>query len=340
MRETHWQERLLQRGFRAANRLYGRFIRLAERKRFHRALMEAPVELLPPSTVHDQARLPPDLGCSFRIEIASHSRSWRGRPDRTDLPEWALDNKLRAYRFAGRLGLEVPRVLQSGVAASDIVFLPHTVVKPEDGYQSYGVFLIDGDTRGTELKSHTEGLSPDRMAARMQELLATGKVETDRWHVEEILRGPHGDAAADVKFYSFYGTAPLALKIDRSGSAIRYQFVDRAGRPVSTDKYPQSDLSAIAVPEAAFALAERVSAEIPAPFMRLDFLCGERMVFGEVGNLIGGFARFGTEWDRRLGRAFVEARGRLHDDLRRGRRFEAFDAFLAEAMPSPAAASG
>lgn len=315
--------------FALINRVYRKLARHAYHAGNIEALMEVPAEFLPESVVFRMAELPSQLGSSFHSEIAAHSRSWYDKAYRTDLPEWALDNKLAAYQFAKKLGIRTPVSYQSKTSWSELDYGPDRVIKPEEGYQSRGVFLVDQDGLALDVEHNTTRLGKDDVFDRVETLLKTGLVQQDLWCGEEIITDSRGKPAPDAKFFCFYGECKMALKRELSSEhGMRFQCIDRQGQTLVSRAHPGSDLSHIEIHESDFELAENFSSELPTPFMRLDFLRGEELVFGEIGNLVGHFGEFGTELDRLMGSGFIDARSRLLDDLRKGKSFTKFDDFL------------
>lgn len=309
--------------FRLANRVLARLAKLAIRRGLPRAVVEVPLDL----RTHG-VRRPPHLDCGFRVEIVSHRKSWWDQREGGLHPEWALDNKLDAYRFMASIGVRTPEVLFAGRSCDRVELLPGSVVKPEAGYHSYGVFVIDGQGVAREVATRAEFGTAEAVQARMRALLAEGRVERDLWYAEARVASAGRHTAPDLKFYGFYGEVALVLKIDRDGPTELYETLDRSGRPMPSGIYADRPLPHVAVTEAMFAEAERISSMIPCPFLRLDFLLGDAPVFGEIGNNVGNNQLWCNAWDRRLGDAFARARGRLLTDLRQGKRFAEYDRFL------------
>jgi hypothetical protein len=88
-------------------------------------------------------------------------------------------------------------------------------------------------------------------------------------------------------------------------------------------------------------MAESISAEIPVPFMRIDFhSTGSELVFCEFTPTSGGIWDYGRETDQFLGECYLEAEASLMADLVNGKRFDAYNAFyqhyMAGQKPAPA----
>lgn len=316
---------LLVRFFSLSNKIHTRLAKFVIRKGLAKAMVEIPLDLRALG-----AQRPEPYHCSFRVEILSHRKSWWGDQAGRMHPEWALDNKLDAYRFMSAIGVRTPDILFSGMRCDEAEIVPNSVLKPESGYQSSGVFVIDPHGVAREVTVGTEYRTPEALRARMRELLAKGRVEKDIWYAESRIGSDSRKTAPDIKFYSFYGEVPLVLRVDRDGAEPRYETLDRSGKPMPSGKYKEQPLPHIVVTDAMFAEAERISLLIPSPFLRLDFLLGDGLVFGEIGNMVGGYTAWSNTWDRRLGDAFARARGRLYEDLRSNKSFAEYDRFLNE----------
>jgi hypothetical protein len=318
---------------RLLNSLSRRIVSFAVKYRLYDALLYAPTELLPEAVIRSQAFKCSDLGCSFRTEISAHFRTWmHSKTDRLSCAEWLLDNKITSYKFVDALGVRRPAVYQVGVPFREVEFRDRVVVKPEDGYYSNGVFLIYDATRQFDMRKKQNLSSLTEVQARIKDALDKGLVEKDLWFVEELILGDERPVH-DLKFYSFYGSTPLALEVSRDDRGLRYRWWNRELQVVDAGKYACSDLQAPGPLLEHFELADRISQKIPSPFMRIDFHWSGELVFGEFGNLVGGFSGFRIPWDRSLGHEFIRARGRLFQDLRSGKSFPEFDDVQRDERP-------
>jgi hypothetical protein len=85
-------------------------------------------------------------------------------------------------------------------------------------------------------------------------------------------------------------------------------------------------LTGYGIQDSEIALAERISREIPAPFMRIDFLRSpDGLVFGEFTRRPGSYGKFSVKFDRWLGDMFLSAEARLFDDALAGQKFPLFE---------------
>lgn len=240
------------------------------------------------------------------------------------LPEWQVNDKLKGRRFVEGLGLPVPKVhgifpMAELPAGDDIV------IKPRDGCGSRGVYILAGgelfDVRRKEaLASRRE------LAQRMRRDLEAGKVKRDLWIVEEFIAG-EGEVLnppADLKFYCFYGEVRLVLEVTRRPVS-QYCWWSGDGRRVETGKYDDKLFDGQGFGQSELDMAKRLSLEIPAPFLRIDFLKGrDRVVFGEFTPRPGDYEKFDDRTDRELGEAFLLAEERVQQDLLKGKTFAAY----------------
>ena len=132
--------------------------------------------------------------------------------------------------------------------------------------------------------------------------------------------------APDLKFYCFYGRVGVVLEVERYPKS-QYCWWSWEGARTETGKYSESLFDGAGFTQEHRALAERISAAMPLPFMRIDFLKAEnRLLFGELTPRPGNFHAFNDETDRQLGDLYLEAEGRLMDDLLNGKGFPEFRA--------------
>jgi hypothetical protein len=269
----------------------------------------------------------PELGCSFAAAMWWQTTFRVALPGRAN--ETTLNPKLAGQRFADAVGVRRPAIYSQ---TADIAALPPDgpcVVKPTRGAGSSGVFVWFGDGTGMEAANGVRIPSPAALRDRMEALRrsAGGAVE---WIAEELIREPNGLPARNYKFFAFYGRVEAVMEVRLDDSGRSFCWWSRDGRRILTGMHDRPDFDGTPPTEEQFALVERMSLEIPAPFDRIDFLCGEELVFGEFTHRPGPFASFAADWDRRMGHAFIAAQARLFADLRDGKRFDAFDAVAAD----------
>src|SRR5699024_6795768 len=132
----------------------------------------------------------------------------------------------------------------------------------------------------------------------------------------------------DLKFYCFYGKVGLILEIIRYPE-IRHCWWTRDFKRVTTGKYDESLFSGDAVSPEELQMIEQLSEEIPAPFVRIDFLQSENgLVFGEFTPKPGNYDDFDLKTDQLLGDYYIEAEARLIKDLLKGKTFPEYEQFV------------
>lgn len=268
---------------------------------------------------------------SFRALMALRTRrmSSCGRPS---CPEWVLNDKLFAWKFVGAFGLRVPGSKRIG-AAINLRPSSASVIKPRSGGASKGVFLMHAPDNVVEVKTGQVFRSIDEVRERMQALLAAGVVKVDDWLVEGLVygNGQSFEPARDLKFWCFYGEVVLVREVARIAGEVWEIWTDAKGNPVDIgQKFGERLVDRGGFGDAELELVRQISLAIPAPFMRVDFLVGEKgMTFGEFTPRPGSFAQFCRALDYKLGDAFIRAEARLQQDLLAGKRFDHYMSFAS-----------
>lgn len=232
--------------------------------------------------------------------------------------EWLLNDKVTGTEFARSAGIACP--LRHGVFSREAIpDLDEIVIKPVKGTKSRGVF-IHHDKRFIELKSGAVLDSRAVLEERMRVFPAAD------WLIEEFLPDVQlgGAPARDLKFYCFYGRVFMAMEVLRYPD---YQccWWSRAGCQIETGYLGEFRFNGLGFDSAELAAVEHLSAQIPAPFMRIDMLKSSRgTLFGEFTPRPGEYDKFNAATDYELGKEFLLAESRLVETLLSGERFELF----------------
>ncbi len=248
------------------------------------------------------------------------------------LPEWELDDKQKAYQFAKALNVPVPYVDEQTYPYQDIPVQEGVVIKPKDGAGGRGVYLVHCTDEIIDVKKSIKLTSWDTLMESIAKDLATGQVDRDEWLIESLIyeKNTEKTPARDVKFYCFYGKIGLVLEIIRYPE-VRHTWWMSDGKRVKVGKYDESLFAGTAFTEEERVTVEKMSAEIPAPFVRIDFLRGEEgLVFGEFTPKPGNYDEFDQTTDQQLGDLFLEAEERLVADLLAGKTFTAYQNYIKE----------
>lgn len=239
-------------------------------------------------------------------------------------PTFILDSKLIAYEFAHALGLQTPKIYQTDVSVNEIQFIPNSVIKPMYEDSSKGVMILHGDDNFKCLHSGRSFKGISRAYQYAKDLLKIKRVRIDKWMVEELIFGE--SLAADIKFYCFYGQIGLILETQRIPSVKRCWY-DSNLNVVQTGKYDDNNFigNQQSILKKLSDIACRISMEIPAPFVRIDFLQqGENLYLGEFTPIPGGYQYFNRQWDTRLGEMYQRAMTRFTIDVAQGKIFEKY----------------
>jgi len=269
-----------------------------------------------------------DQAASFRASLTMRMRE---KQLTGTLPEWLLDNKQDAYQFIDELKVKRPWISDETYALKNIPKQEGIVIKPADGAGSRGVYLIYDIHDIVDIKRQMKLNSWESMLENMRKDLDSGIVEKDEWMTEELILEDLEDKlpASDTKFYCFYGKVGLVLEISRYPE-LMYAWWTRTGERVRTGKYDGDIFMGNGVTKAEIELAETISKEIPAPFIRIDFLRSENgLVFGEFTPKPGNYDEFDDATDKWLGDLFLEAENRLTTDLLNGKDFKLYKNFQA-----------
>lgn len=301
----------------------------ASRHAVYSELMKAlKIEDIPEFMIRDgltEAPLPLEPAASFR---ASLNMRIRQQQLSGTLPEWMLDDKQRAYDFIDRLGFRRPWAAEESYTASELPKMHSVVIKPAAGAGSRGVYIVHDFDDIIDIKRSVKLTGWDALVQSMNEDLRTNQVSDDRWNIEELIMEDvkHSIPAADVKFYSFYGTVGLVLEIIRYPE-LKYCWWTADGQRVHTGKYEDEPFKGKGITPQEVQMASYISGQIPAPFTRIDFLRSEDgLVFGEFTPKPGNYDGFDTPTDQWMGDYFLEAQGRFEQDLLDHKAFTAFTA--------------
>lgn len=246
------------------------------------------------------------------------------------LPEWYLDDKRTAYDFVKNFEIQVPELDEQIYTLTTVPEKEGTVIKPVDAAGARGVYLIHKHDYIFDVRNAKIINNFNELRQAMERDLSSGAVSEDAWLIEQLIYENEKQLipARDVKFYSFYGKVGLILEIVRDPE-IRHTWWTRDGKRISTGKYEATLFTGQGVTEAEIEQIEQLSSEIPAPFLRIDLLRSESsLVFGEFTPKPGNYDEFDELTDAWLGDYFVEAEGRLVNDLLNGKTFKFYKQFV------------
>jgi hypothetical protein len=264
------------------------------------------------------------LAINTSLAAAIYMRYAYSKP--SELPEFKINPKSEGIRFARAAGMVVAKQFQGPVSFNKIIPIEKVVIKPENGYSAHGVFIVKSLSEMLELNSGKVYNSWDSLLQRIQTILYQGVVQSDSWIVEEYVSKDKGNIANDLKFNVFYGVMGWVAEMERHPS-IRCYMMHPDGKELVSKLYSKEEtfLGRGATQEE-MKMVEKLSLQIPVPFMRIDFLRGSAgLVFDEFTPRPGIIGYFDKKWDQLFGQMFYEAEARLRADLVAGKKFELFN---------------
>lgn len=242
------------------------------------------------------------------------------------LPEWKINDKLSGRKFAAELGLVMPEIYAENYSAGELPRRNSCVIKPVEGCSANGVFVVRETGIILELNTGKLFQSWDGMLGRMKELLGKQQVRKDLWMAEEYICDEKGNPANDIKFNIFYGKLEWIAEVKRYPKML-FHMMDGKGKTMYSELYTKRQLfEGDGCSREEITLAEKISLEIPAPFMRIDFLKGPKgLYFCEFTPRPGVVGYFNRKRDQRYGQLFHQAEAKLTADLLAGKKFDAFN---------------
>lgn len=247
-----------------------------------------------------------------------------------ELPiEKMLDDKLKAYKLADLLSIKRPWISEIYNHYKNLPPKESVVLKPVNGAGSRGVYLIKDQNTIIDLRHSRELSNWNQLEIALKRDLDEQLVKEDKWYFEELIENEE-KPARDYKFYTFYGEVGLILEISRIPE-IKYCWWTRDSERISVEKYDENLYKGTPVNAEQIKLVEKISKELPLPFVRIDFLSEEKgYVFNEFTPYPGNYDEFDEETDRFLGKLYLKAQNRLENDLIAGKKFDVFNTWTSK----------
>lgn len=247
--------------------------------------------------------------------------------------------KERDQEFAEILGIRMPELHYTGSLADIPKELrADTLLKPTNSSDSRGAYYLFHE-RNIYSVQHSHTLrSWDEMIASIVSSLGEDAITTPTWQIQELVYEDDVHPARDIKFHTFYGQIGLILEARRHPTW-QYAFFDERGNlaDAGREHFPRFKDPAETVVDKGGLTNEQMdyarwlSQQIPAPYMRMDFLhTKDGLVFLEFSSAPGGSHTWSDEWDRRFGRYYLEAEMRLTDDLLAGKEYVGWREFMKQ----------
>lgn len=245
-------------------------------------------------------------------------------------------DKANDLAFARAAGVPAVETLYEGPWEEMPRDLTHVVIKPSLGSGSKGAFYVF-DCAFASVGRNAAVADWDAVEALARKQLNLTSLAGTQWQVQTMVtRG--GKPARDMKFYAFYGEIGIIQEVARYPVAQYEYYTDdsrvadfgRAHEPRFSDPGERT-VDKGALDAAQLDVVRALSVQIPAPFMRLDFLLGdEGLVFTEFSASPGMGHTLAPAHDARLGAMFHGAEIRLVNDLLGGKTFDAYHRFLEQ----------
>lgn len=233
-------------------------------------------------------------------------------------PEWKLNNKRTAYQFIDQLGVKRPETFAFNKPLASIEPKPGTVLKPENGSSSQGVFIFDEQGGAFEVRTGESLASVTDALTKAGNLVKQGIIKKDSWLLEEFIGDFEGGKplpTVDLKFYCFYGEVGFVLEVERADET-RYCEWLPDGRLAETGRYAGRTFVGNGFTNEQLEIAKRISQAITTPFMRIDFIKSKKTFsFGEFTPRPGQFSSFNKAFDRYLGECYLSAEARVLKSL-------------------------
>jgi hypothetical protein len=269
-----------------------------------------------------------DTVASMRMMIIMRER--KKQVAQMIFPERLLNNKIEAYKFIDLLKIRRPRVITGKAMHDDLPDkLEKVVIKPVSGRSSRGVYAVFNENVIKQVKTAEVFSGRQALIDLLRSDLQSGVVKEDRWIIEELIVEDDDPlvAARDLKFYCFYGRVELCVETIRDPET-RYCLWDKDCKLKDVGTFKDQLFVGRGFTPEMQKIAEGISAEIPAPFLRIDFhSTGSNLVFCEFTPTSGGIWDYGRETDQFLGERYLEAEARLLEDMLNGKKFETYNSF-------------
>lgn len=239
------------------------------------------------------------------------------------LPEKLLNNRFLAKEFADLLGLKHARIIEVKSNIEDLVPIDNTVLKPSEFSHKIGVFKISNKDSIISIYENNMIITWNEMI----EIIKTKYVEIGnpniKWIYEEFIPNESNCIPNDIKVYSFYGEIAFVLEIQRYPT-VKYCYYDSNCNVIKIDLYKDT-FGGTGINHQLINIAQKVSLQIPTPFVRIDFLkTNSELYLCEFTSTPGSTGFYKKNTDFTLGNYYLNARMRLREDLIMGKQFELY----------------
>ena len=138
--------------------------------------------------------------------------------------------------------------------------------------------------------------------------------------------------ANDLKFFVFYGEVGAVMEVARYADKTWWWWNADSSKVLAHKDVIPAGLEPCGFTENMLQQVKELSLQIPAPFLRIDYLLGEdKLYFVEFstfqGKGIPTLERLNPTYDRLFGTMYLQAEMRIVNDLLAGKKFETINRF-------------
>lgn len=226
-------------------------------------------------------------------------------------------SKRNTADFLSQNGYSIPVIYEYDVKLENVLNYERCIIKPIRGANSRGIFIKDE-------KGYLD-LGDKQLLTDYESFEKKYKSYSNLGIIIEELIADHdsNESARDVKIYSFYGKAPIALEIVRRDKRNYHCYYDENLNIINDCLARDRDFfEGEGFDKEIFDVAREISCLIPLPFIRIDFLVTNKYYkLGELTHMPGYYSRFNHYYDKNLGKEYLSAENRLIRDLLQGKGF-------------------
>ena len=287
----------------------------SENRRLDTALSAA--ERLAEPTESDAPSFAYYVKAERRINAHLGERNFPGRANQ-------IARKLKSYSFAQSHGIRIPELFGLWNAPGEIPWddLPDQIVlKSNTGAAGRGVFPLRRIDGRWLIVTRDEPMEPAEIVAQLSDLIRNGRIRAPIFGQELIGSGRDNILPTEIRIFCFYGEVGMATVLRKTmhgsnaGTRSRRYLEDGSPGPRHHLHFPIDETDPPDSFATAVKIGRRLSAQVPRPFVRIDFLDDGDVVFGELTPRPGGSNYFGPEDDVRLGELWERAQARILNDV-------------------------
>ena len=249
------------------------------------------------------------------------------------VPErWLTYKKQSGEEFARMAGAVCP-VSAYGIRLDDIKPEKDTVVKPMSSSGSKGVFIIRNLDDILSVEEHVSYSSWAEVKANFQKSIDKKRF-TDLFECRQCIYmdNKQKKPANDLKFFVFYGEIGAVMEVARYADKTWWWWNADSSKVLAHKDVIPAGIEPCGFTEKMLKQVKELSLQIPAPFLRIDYLLGEdKLYFVEFstfqGKGIPTLERLNPKYDKLFGTMYMQAEMRIVNDLLAGKKFDIINKF-------------